>query len=65
MISYIKTKKEIMAYDQSELPHIGPSKKEIRKAKRKKLVFDIKTRIEDIKTDNTSGFRFRKKRPNN
>jgi len=54
-----------MAYDQSELSHIGPTKKEIRKAKRKKLIFDIKTRIEDIKTDNTNGFRFRKKRPNN
>ena len=54
-----------MAYDQSELPHIGPTKKEIRKAKLKKLIFDVKTRIEDIKTDNTNGFRFRKKRRNN
>ncbi len=54
-----------MAYDQSGLPHIGPRRREIRKARRKKLVFDIKTRIEDVKTDNTSGFRFRKKSPNN
>ena len=25
-----------MAYDQSELPHIGPTRKEIRKARREK-----------------------------